>query len=303
MSPKRSPFFRSLALLPLLLVPAGCIPLIPPDRFLAVASDFALAPEWTCEELKVVFGVPELSTVRDPAGIDLAYEETYVTTAAGESLRVWYIPAPEERGTILLAYGAVGELPCYLLLAKYLVPNGWSMVMYDFQGFGQSTGDPSLTSLMPDHDAVLEWTLARTGRPQITLLGISIGSVPTVAQAVRRPEVVNAVILDGTISFRSQLERFQVWIGGRVREYLDLLGPALDLETQITQVHQPILAFVYGFDEWTPPQRIRSILARAAGDVSIHEFPQLPHARGPYLATDTFFAEVEQFLTGAWSAQ
>jgi pimeloyl-ACP methyl ester carboxylesterase len=289
-------------LLQLLLVTAGCGPLIPPDQALAVASDIGLSPELTCDQLKFSFGVPQLTTVADPSGIGLAFEETHVTTAAGATLRVWYIPAPAERGTILLAYGAVGEMACYLLLAEHLVPSGWSLVMYDFQGFGGSSGRPTITSLMADHDAVFDWTLARTGRSQVTLMGISIGTIPSIAQAARRPEAVNAVILDGVISLRSQLERFQYLIGGRVQEYLDLFGPELDLETQITQVHRPILALVYGLDGWTRPERIRRILATAPGDVTIFEFPQLRHARGPYLAPDTFFAELEQFLTRVWTA-
>lgn len=85
--PRRAVVTACCVLLPALLAIGGCIPLIPPDEFLAVASDLALAPELTCDKLKYAFGVPELTTVPDPTGIDLAFEETRVTTAAGPARR------------------------------------------------------------------------------------------------------------------------------------------------------------------------------------------------------------------------
>jgi pimeloyl-ACP methyl ester carboxylesterase len=278
------------------------VPLVSTEDFPKFVSKWALSPHVTCEQLKTTFGVPELTTVRDPAEIGLPFEEACAPTAAGERLRVWYIPAQPDRGTVLLAYGAIGELPCYLLIAKNLVAAGWSVVMYDYQGFGGSTGKPSLSSLLVDHDAALDWALTRTGRPHVTLMGVSIGTLPSVAQAARRPEAVNALVLDGVLSLRAQLEQFWFLIGGRTREYLDLFDPALRLEEQITHAWQPIQAFVYGRDEWTSSKKVRSVLARAATQPQIHEFPALAHARGPYLSTQTYFAELDAFLTQVWSA-
>jgi hypothetical protein len=34
--------------------------------------------------------------------------------------------------------------------------------------------------------------------------------------------------------------------------------------------------------------------------VTIIEFPNLMHARGPYLATDEYFARLQAFLAGVW---
>ena len=287
-------------LLGLLLFAVGCIPLIPRKQFLSLANDVAFAPELMCEQLKVDFGVPDLPTVKDPAELGIPFEKALVKTADDQILQVWYVPAQPERGVILLAYGAVGELRCYLLLTKHLHADGWSMVMYDFQGFGGSTGRPSFNTLVTDHTAVLDWTLARTGRDKVTLMGISVGTLPTVAQAAARPEAVNAVVLDGLLVLRLQVRRAWLLIGGRVEHYMKVFDPRLRIEEQLARVHQPIFAVVYGRDEYAKPAQIRQILSRAPGEVTIIEFPNLMHARGPYLATDEYFARLQAFLAGVW---
>jgi pimeloyl-ACP methyl ester carboxylesterase len=292
----------ALALLGLVLAAvAACIPIIPESEFISRVNDLAFSPELTCEELKVVFGVPQLTTVNDPSEIGIAFEAASVATPNGQTLHVWYLPAEADRGTILLAYGAVGEMRCYLMFAKYLHDDGWSMVMYDFEGFGDSTGMPSMTTLITDHNAVLDWTLERTGRQQVTLMGVSVGTIPSVAQAAARPEVVNAVVLDGVISLRLEVQRAWLLLAGHVERYVALFDRTLRLDEQITGVHQPIFAVVYGRDEYATPRQIRGILASAPGEVTISEFPNLMHARGPYLATDTYFARLEAFLAQVWA--
>ena len=37
---------------------------------------------------------------------------------------------------------------------------------------------------------------------QVTLMGVSVGTMPAVAQAAARPEDVNTLVLDGLISLR-----------------------------------------------------------------------------------------------------
>ncbi len=284
------------ALLAILL--AGCGPVVSEDKFLGFAADYALAPELTCDELKVEFGVPELTTVPDPSGIDLSYEEHAVATTDGVVLRVWYVPVEPERekGVILLSYGAVGEMACQLLLTRELHRVGWSMVMYDYRGFGGSTGAPSLSTLLSDHAAVFDWALERTGRARLVLVGVSLGTMPAVAAAVDRPRQVQGLVLDGVISLQDQLQRFSFLIAGRVAEYLSLFDPRLRIEDQIGRVRQPIAICIYELDEFIEPALAEQLADRAGGPVTRLEFPGLPHARGPYLETERYFAELGAFL-------
>ncbi|MBN2446625.1 MAG: alpha/beta hydrolase [Phycisphaerae bacterium] len=279
----------------------GCGSITSVDEFVEFASEIALAPDSTCEELKVVYGVPHLPTVDNPGEVNIRYEEHYVTTGNGAQLRVWYVPADADRGTIVFSNGAVANMSCFLLETYMLRYDGWSVVMYDYEGFGGSTGDASLATLYVDLEAVLDWTLEYTGREQVTLMGVSLGSIPSVSHAALRPDDVNAVILDGVISLRIEAERFAYLLANDAERYIRLFDTTLLLDDQISGVTQPMLVYTYGKDEYATSAHVPELVADCPGDVKIVDYPNLPHARGPYLETATYFHELEEFLTSIWS--
>ena len=209
--------------------------------------------------------------------------------------------APIEKSTVPRSSGA--GMNCYLLIPLKLVDAGWSVVLYEYEGFGESDGEASMTVLLRDADAVLDWTLEHTGRDQVTLLGASVGTIPSVALAASRPADVNAVVLDGAISLRAEIDRLWFLYGGQTDRYLRHFDRRMWLEDQITRVHQPVLAFAYGRDEYATSARMPEILATCPGPTTLYTFPDLGHARGPYRETETYFRILEDFLTRVWEEE
>ncbi|TWT43901.1 Alpha/beta hydrolase family protein [Phycisphaerae bacterium RAS1] len=279
------------------LLHAGCLPLVPEDKFLAAASSVALDPTATCEELKLDFGLPDVTTVADPAGINLSFVEEFITTSDGQTLRAWLVPAQvEERGVVLLSYGAVGEMACYLLITRELTERGWSVAMYDYRGFGGSTGEASLTGLLPDATAALDWALQRSGRERIALMGVSIGTIPTVALDASRGNQVLGIVLDGPISLEIELQRFILLLTAPIDRLLEQFDPRLLLEQTLRAASRPILVFLYGQDEFLTGAVAGDLLAESPAAVEVYEFPDLAHARGPYFATEEYFDALVRFL-------
>ncbi|GEM_PF-1470967 len=300
----RSPFLVGLVALGLVLCGlGGCVPLIPEDGFVELTSRFALAPQRTCGELKRFAGVASLPDVDNPGELGLTYEEAFVPVAEGLRVRLWYLPAAAERGTVVFSMGAAAGMNCYLLIPKELVAAGWSVVIYEYEGFGESDGRASMAVLLRDADAVLDWTLERTARARVTLLGASVGTIPSVALAAERPGDVNAVVLDGAISLRAEIDRLWFLYGGQTERYLAHFDRRMWLEEQITRVHQPVLAFAYGRDEYATSARMPEILAGCPGPTTLHTFPELGHARGPYRQTGEYFDILEGFLSDVWGTE
>ena len=284
------------------LVGTGCgLPWIPPDQFVTIASEVALNPDITCEQLKVSFGVPHLPIVDTPAEAGLPYEEVFLSNAADYALRVWYIPSVINRGDVVISNGAVGNMGCFLYLAYLLHADGWSVVLYDYQGFGGSGGYDSLASLYTDLAVVLDWTLERTGREQVTLLGVSIGTIPSVAHAYHRPEDVNAVVLDGPISLLEEVRPYASILANAPEAYLVMLETEAQLRYFINDLTQPTLVYLYGEDEFETAHVFEALVADTSTPMTIIKWDELPHARGPYLETATYFYELDQFLDGIWS--
>jgi pimeloyl-ACP methyl ester carboxylesterase len=182
-----------------------------------------------------------------------------------------------------------------------LSDNGWSVVMYDYPGHGLSTGAPSLERLPDVLETVLDWSLSRTGRHEATLLGISIGTLPVVSVAARRPETVNALILDSPLSLAEELQRLDPFLAAYSQPAVRVLPAELKSEQRIRDVTQPALFLLHGADYLAPPALAQVLIERIQGPATVFEFEGLPHAQGIYFDTEHYIAQVESFLTTVWA--
>lgn len=281
----------------------GCAlqPLPGPEELNDVLSGILLDPAKSCERLRDDFRLYFLSTVDTPDEAGLDYLTHWVLKPDGTVLQVWYLPANLDRGTIVLSNGASGNKACYLFVARLLVYNGWSVFTYDYQGFGASEGQASLASLPSDLETVVDWARRITGREKITLAGISIGSIPSIAVAASRPDAVNGLILDSPVALDAELDRFNALLGGQANEVVRRLDSALISDEVIRDVAQPVLILSSERDFLTPPGTVQRLADRAAGNVTLMRFDGIDHALGPYLRTAEYVFQIENFLSGVWT--
>ena len=281
-------------------VPAPEIPAVTRDELSLVLSEVVFDPEMTCAELREAFNVEHLPLVDTPDEVGLAYEEHWLPTAGDGLLRVWYLPTALDRGVVALSQGSFGAMPCYLFHARMLAHNGWAVVMYEYRGFGGSDGEPDVNMLKGDLAAVVDWACGYTGREQITLMGISLGAIPSVAVAVEYPEAVNAVVLDSPVAMGEMIERLEFALRNQTQLFIDRLAPDLVSEDLIERMQQPLLVFVGDEDKLTTPASIQLIYDRAAGPKQIVYFPGVGHAREPFRDTGTYTYHLETFLSTVW---
>lgn len=273
------------------------------DELLETMNSVLLAPNRSCEELRRAFQLDNLPVVAVPSEAGMVYEENWVALPGGKGLRTWFLPAKQQRGVILLAYGAVGSMPCYLYTTRLLVDNGWSVMMYDYRGFGDSTGEASFDNLVGDFNEMLTWTKEYTREPRITLMGISLGTIPAVAAAARRPEDVNGVILDSPINLGASVRRFDFMIRSNARKITALIDRDLMSHKIIGAMQAPSLFFLHEEDGLAPPFITRQLFDAAGGDKQLARLPGVGHARGVFFATDLYQAYIESFLSRVWEPE
>lgn len=292
-----------VALAALTVLPAmGCVRVsaLGAPEILAGLSGIMLQPQDTCAAMRERFHVDYLPVVDNPAEIGLDYEETWVPVGEA-NIRVWYVPAELDRGTVVYSMGSAGTMACYLFSTDLLTSNGWSVVMYEYEGFGRSGGQASVAALQRDLEAVIAWTRARTGRDQVTLMGMSLGSIPSVAVAAEHPEWVNGVILDSPIALQALIERFGFLILGQSEELIERLNADLMPDAVIGRVAQPLLIFSHERDPIATPETSELLFELAAGPRELVYFPDVGHARGQFAATDSYLYYLETFLNDVWT--
>lgn len=194
-------------------------------------------------------------------------------------------------------------MQCYLFIPWKLSELGWSVVMYEYQGFGYSTGAPALDSLAPDLETVLDWSRDYLGLDRVTLMGISLGTVPSTAVAAKRPEAVNGLILDSPFSLPGEFERISFLLTARAGDYIARLDSTLLTDQTIGGVRCPTLIYLHENDVLTPIATVRAVLNAAPPNTEVVTFANLDHARGAYYDTGTYLFHADRFLTTAWNPE
>ena len=123
-----------------------------------------------------------------PARAGLAFEEVWLDTADGERLHAWWVPHPEARATVLFSHGNAGNISHRLESLELFNELGVSVLIYDYRGYGRSTGRPDEAGLYLDGETALDWLENSRGlRPQrLVQFGRSMGAAVAARLAERR---------------------------------------------------------------------------------------------------------------------
>lgn len=133
--------------------------------------------------------------IATPNSEGLAYEPVEISTADGENLHGWFVPAPAANGTILFFHGNAGNISHrmeYLLMFHRL---GYNTFIFDYRGYGRSSGSPSESGTYLDAQSAWRYlTESRSIPPShIGLFGESLGGA--VAAHLAMNEKPGALVL------------------------------------------------------------------------------------------------------------
>ena len=247
----------------------------------------------------------------DPLAWGLEYEDVSFPSATDRlRLRGWYIPAKDSQQCIILVHGSEQHRadPAIntLGIAKELVGHGYSVLMFDLRGHGESAGSSMSAGYYEQRD--LEGAIAYVkglgiSTENIGLLGFSLGAATTLLTAAGDKQV-RAVVADSC--YADPLELVQTELPGRsrlplvvvplVRAMVKLLYGIdfarvrpIDAVSQITP--RPIL-FIHGqADEAVPVEHSLRLFQAAANPRSeVWVVPDAAHV-GSYLTRPEEYME------------
>jgi fermentation-respiration switch protein FrsA (DUF1100 family) len=123
-----------------------------------------------------------------PRAFGVRYEALTIPTRDGQRLHAWLMPADTPRAQIIYFHGNGGNLSVWAPILANLTPRGYSVLAFDYRGYGLSTGRPSERGLYRDVDAVLDhaWRVADQHTP-IVYWGRSLGTAKAAYAASIRP--------------------------------------------------------------------------------------------------------------------
>ena len=86
---------------------------------------------------------PQQQISNTPKDIGLDYTSVNIATSDGETLHGWWVPAHDAKGTVLFFHGNAGNISHRINYLKMFKQLGYNTLLFDYRGYGQSSGVPS----------------------------------------------------------------------------------------------------------------------------------------------------------------
>jgi uncharacterized protein len=216
---------------------------------------------------------PSREIVQTPDQAGLRFRDLAFETTDGEQLHGWWIAArTESLGHLLLCHGNAGNVGDRILHAAVLTTAGFDVLLFDYRGYGHSSGSPSEEGSYLDARAALACLLEQPNvdARQVFYLGESLGGAVAVDLALARPPT--GLVLVSTFTSVREL--------GRVH-YPFLPAPLIpDAYPTIRRIHglHAALLILHGArDEIVPLAQGRALFEAAPGPKRMHVFPGAGH--------------------------
>lgn len=190
-----------------------------------------------------------------PSLLAVPYEGLTLRSRQGDPVYAWFLPVDDPVGTVLIHHGAMTNRSAVLGNYFHLRRFGYNVMVYDYQGFGENENPVDLNTILDDADAALKFVQDSDlpGTDRIVLYGVSMGTLPAIAQAAESPERVVGVVLEGCFTSDS-LPPLSYLLIGIVPWEVDISTayPQLDPMLYIMTVTMPKLFIHSRQDSVTP---------------------------------------------------
>lgn len=105
-------------------------------------------------------------------------EVTFDLPGTPDKLQGWFFKQQADKGTVILHHGNGANITGFAGMAEYFLNQGYSVFLYDYRGYGRSTGTPSLQGIIKDGVAACDYMIKQrhVAAKNIIHCGVSIGT-------------------------------------------------------------------------------------------------------------------------------
>lgn len=230
---------------------------------------------WIWQDRFMYFPGPPAGAPTSAAGLDL--REEWIATPDGERLHAWFVRPGTETGSgarlgvVLVSHGNGGNIADRKPTAETFAAMGWAVLMFDYRGYGGSSGKTDEEGTYVDAVAAYDRLAADPGiaADRIVAYGESLGGAVAIELARRRP--LAAVVVESTFTSMPDIgAAVYPWIPVRLlaRARYDSIGKVPSLGVPLLVIHSPeddLIPFEHGqrlFEAAGEPKRFLATSGR-----------------------------------------
>jgi fermentation-respiration switch protein FrsA (DUF1100 family) len=238
--------------------------------------------------LNALLFFPERKLLATP---QTAYEEVAIETEDGERVHAWWIPAAERPiGQVLFCHGNGGNIGDRVLHAALLHRAGLDVLLFDYRGYGRSTGRASEEGTYRDASAARAALLDRRDveAGHVLYVGESLGGAVAIALALEAPPA-GVVLVSTFTSVRDMARRHYPFIPAAI---VPDAYPSLRL---VRDLHAPLLVLHGDRDDLVPLMYGEELYDAAPEPKRMHVLAGVGHNDLVERAGDEWAAAIAQF--------
>ncbi len=260
---------------------------------LLLYAGFSVMLYFLQERLVFLPHMPGRELETSPAMLKLDYEDAWIETSDGEKLHGWFVPAIGARGTLLFFHGNAGNISHRLQSLLIFNQLGLDVLMVDYRGYGQSSGEANEQGTYLDAQAAWDYLVDRRGvaADRIVIFGRSLGGAVGAWLAAQPGVEPAGVIIESTFSSGEDMGR--------------RLYPVLPVRL-ITRIRYPVREFVTGIrapllvvhsrdDEIIPFDMSKTVFEAANEPKTFFEMGG-DHNAGFWISRERYVPELQRFF-------
>jgi fermentation-respiration switch protein FrsA (DUF1100 family) len=246
---------------------------------------------WVGQERLIYFPGPRPGP--PPESPRLTLSEEWIETRDGMRLHGWLaLPrATKPAGVVLVCHGNAGNIELRLPLAEAFAEMNFATLLFDYRGYGASTGKPSEEGTYRDAEAAFDRLAGEKGFApnRIVAFGESLGGAVAIELGLRRK--LAAVIVEDTFTSMADIGAgLYPWLPVRllVRARYDSAAKIGRLEAPVLVIHSPeddLVPFAYGERLFAAAREPKTFLATGGA-----------HEDRGFLQEPKWKADVHRFL-------
>ncbi|MBS1995620.1 MAG: alpha/beta hydrolase [Cyanobacteria bacterium SZAS LIN-2] len=159
-----------------------------------------------------------------------------------------------ELGVVLLTAGVGGSVNVLADPFKIgvLLDNGYSVLVYDHEGYGLSSGVCDIDRIVPDAVAAYDFLVHRLHYLPTAVIGYGQSFGGGVTSELSKVRNLKAIILESTFTSPKQWADDHSIFSRLYPDFL-FIQPAFDNVSMLNSEHPPVLLIVSGLDQTMPP--------------------------------------------------
>ena len=227
-----------------------------------------------------LFFVPERQLILEPDRLNLDFTEIIVPTDDQQKLHGWLLTGQQPvKGTVIFLHGNAQNISYHIASVQWLPKHGYNVFLYDYQGYGKSSGKASVENSIANFASVIH---ALSGalpdaEQKYSVFGQSLGGALAIAAVAKNQSQTkfHTLIVDSAFSgFRtiakekmSELLITKPFAGAL--QYLFTTQP--DILEEIASIHAVPILILHGLnDKIVPPAHAQKLFAQANEPKQLH---------------------------------